>query len=190
MRQEKPKAPRVTVGFLLSQVGGRSAQEFGKLLASLDLAPPDAGILRALALSPGLSQQELAVKLGMHASRLVAMIDALEKRELVTRRPDANDRRVYRLQLSDAGREMLVAIGRAADAHEDVMCAGLSDRERAQLRTLLEKVVVRLGLAPGVHPGYRRLREGCGDEANRRANADSSPATARPKNAWGPVRPE
>jgi DNA-binding MarR family transcriptional regulator len=157
MPKKKLSAPRITVAFLLSQVGARSAQEFGKLLAALELAPPDAGILRLLALAPGLSQQELADRLGMHASRLVAMIDALEKRGLVTRRLDASDRRVYRLELSEAGREILAAIGRAANAHEDVMCAGLSEAERAQLRMLLEKVATRHGLAPGIHPGYRNL---------------------------------
>lgn len=157
MRHKNRQTPGITIAFLLSQVGARSAQEFGKLLASLELAPPDAGILRLLALAPGLSQQELAAKLGMHASRLVAMIDALEERRLVIRRPDASDRRVYRLELSQAGRETLSAIGRAALEHEEVMCAALSQSERTQLRRLLEKIAAGHGLAPGIHPGYRNL---------------------------------
>jgi DNA-binding MarR family transcriptional regulator len=157
MRQRSRPTPRISIAFLLSQVGARSAQEFARLLVPLELAPPEAGILRLLALAPGLSQQELAGKLGMHASRLVAMIDALEERRLVTRRPDTADRRVYRLELSEAGRETLAAIGRAALAHEEVMCAGLSEAERTQLRRLLEKIAARHGLTPGIHPGYRSL---------------------------------
>jgi hypothetical protein len=53
-------------------------------------------ILRILARSPGISQKELAQQLNAHASHLVALIDALEKRERVAREPNPEDRRVMR----------------------------------------------------------------------------------------------
>lgn len=177
MRQKEAHAPRITIAFLLSQVGARSAHEFGKLLSSLDLTPADAGILRLLALTPALSQQELADRLGMHASRLVAIIDALEKKGLLTRKPDASDRRVYRLEVSEAGRETMASIGRAAHIHEEVMCAGLSEAERAQLRALLEKVAAAHGLVPGIHPGYRNL--GTANERPQVRDRKRKPATVR-----------
>jgi DNA-binding MarR family transcriptional regulator len=148
---------RVSTAFLLSQVGARSAQIFGKLLEPLNFTPPDAGILRLLAGSPGLSQQELARRLNMHASRLVAIIDALETRELLRRVTNPDDRRLYSLQLTDLGREALRAIGRVAREHDDAVCAGLSAADRAQLFELLQKLTNGLGLAPGIHPGYRAL---------------------------------
>ena len=43
-----------------------------------DLAPPDAGILRLLRIAAGLSQQQLAAKLQIHPSRLVAILENLE----------------------------------------------------------------------------------------------------------------
>jgi DNA-binding MarR family transcriptional regulator len=147
----------ITVAFLLAQVGARSAQEFAKLLTPLKLTPPDAGILRLLSLSPGISQQQLARRLGMHASRLVAVIDAMEERGLVVREANLSDRRIYALQLSAAGRETLSAIGRVAHTHDEAICAGLSEAERGQLAGLLEKLAARHGLAPGIHPGYRSL---------------------------------
>jgi DNA-binding MarR family transcriptional regulator len=175
MRSEKSEKGRPTVAFLLAQVGGRAAQEFGRLLEPLRFAPPDAGILRLLSLSPGLSQQELANRLGMHASRLVAILDGLEERGLVARKALAEDRRVYSLELTESGRDALRAIGRAAQAHEEAMCAGLSEPERAELRTLLEKIGAQQRLAPGVHPGYKTLRkgEGCGPDTRRRTRDGS-----------------
>ncbi len=157
MTSRKPEGSRLTVAFLLSQVGGRSAQEFARLLEPLKLAPSDAGILRLLGLEPGISQQELARRLGMYPSRLVAMIDALEERGLVARREHASDRRTHALELSGAGREALRAVATAAKAHEGVMCDGLSEVERAQIGVLLGKIAARHGLAEGVHPGYRTL---------------------------------
>jgi DNA-binding MarR family transcriptional regulator len=147
----------IPVAFLLTQVGSGAARRFAKTLEPLNFAPPDAGILRLLARLPGLSQRELAAQLDMHASRLVGVIDALEKRGLVAREPNATDRRVYSLNLTDAGREALGAIGAASRAHNEDICADLSETEREQLGAALEKIAARLGLRPGIHPGYRDL---------------------------------
>jgi DNA-binding MarR family transcriptional regulator len=145
------------VAFLLSQVGGRSAQEFARLLAPLKLTPADAGILRLLRHSEGISQQNLAKALNMHASRLVALIDALESDGLVVREPHATDRRLYSLKLTSKGTEVLRSIGDLARQHNELMCAGLSAAECAQLESLLQKIAQRQGLIPGVHPGYKDI---------------------------------
>lgn len=158
MSSRKPETPPISVALMLAQVGGRAAQEFAKALSPLGLTPPDASILRLLSLSPGISQQELARRLGMHASRLVAVIDAMEERGLVAREANLSDRRLYSLQLSEAGRATLSAIARIARQHDERFCAALSEDERSQLRGLLEKLATKHGLAPGIHPGYRTLR--------------------------------
>jgi len=154
VQHEKSHDP---VAFLLSQLGSRSAQVFANMLKPLGLSPPDAGILRLLGHSPGISQQELAGRLGMHASRLVSFIDAMEERGLVARQANESDRRIYSLQLTRAGREMLEAIGRVARAHDEAICAPLSEEERVQLGGLLKKLAQGHGLAPGIHPGYQSL---------------------------------
>lgn len=145
------------IGFLLSQVGSRSAQEFARLLDPLKLTPADAGILRLLKRSEGISQQNLARALNMHASRLVALIDALESRGLVVREPNATDRRLYSLKLTSRGNEVLHSIGDLAQQHNEIMSAGLSSAERAQLESLLQKIAEKRGLIPGVHPGYSEI---------------------------------
>jgi DNA-binding MarR family transcriptional regulator len=161
------------VAFLLSQVGGRSAQEFARLLTPLKLTPADAGILRLLRHSEGISQQNLAKTLGMHASRLVALIDALESRGLLVRELHATDRRLYSLKLTSKGNDVLHSIGDLARQHNDLMCAGLSSAECVQLESLLQKIAVRQGLIPGVHPGYRDI-----GKARRQTKQTNSPAQA------------
>jgi DNA-binding MarR family transcriptional regulator len=154
---KKPDTIRPRVAFLLAQVGARAAQVFAKALVPLKLAPCDAGILRLLSHSPDISQQELARRLDMHASRLVAVLDNLQERGLVIRNPHPQDRRVYSLQLTDAGSKMLRAIGKIAQDHNEIMSAGLNDAERAQLADLLQRIAARQGLTPGIHPGYKEL---------------------------------
>ncbi len=156
------------IAFLLSQVGSRSAQEFARLLEPLELSPADAGILRLLRQSPGISQQQLAETLGMHASRLVAVIDALESRKLVARAPNPEDRRVYSLRLTDRGADMLAEIGRIALTHNELMCSGLKSSEAEELSTLLQKIAAAQGLTPKVHPGYKDLKPDAGIRRRKR----------------------
>jgi DNA-binding MarR family transcriptional regulator len=144
--------------FLLAQVGAHAAAKFGERLATLRLTPPDAGILRMLGATAGVSQQELSVRLGLHPSRLVAILDELESRGLIERRPNAADRRQYALHLSSKGNETLSEIGRIGREHQDGLCASLSGDEREKLGEMLSRIAEEQGLTPGVHPGYRRMK--------------------------------
>ena len=107
--------------------------------------------------STRMSQQELAGRLGVHASRLVGLVDTLEKRGLVERHSSATDRRMHALHLTEAGHHTLKELGTIAREHDQAMCEGLSSEERTQLLSLLERVAQRQGLAHAVHPGYRTL---------------------------------
>jgi DNA-binding MarR family transcriptional regulator len=144
--------------FLLAQLGSHAAARFAERLQPLDLTPPQAGVLRQLAQGPGISQRALADALGMHAPRLVALIDEMEARGLVERRRDPADRRNYALALTAAGRTALSDVATVARAHEKAMTAALDGEERGQLLALLQRLAEEQGLTPGVHPGFQRLR--------------------------------
>jgi DNA-binding MarR family transcriptional regulator len=146
-----------STAFLLAQVGAHAAAQFGDRMMKLHLTRPHAGILRLIGLSPGLSQQELGRRLSILPSRLVALLDELQERGLIERRPDPQDRRTYALHLTAAGRSATEQIGRIAREHGDAICASLNAEERQQLHALLSRIADQQGLIPGVHPGYRTL---------------------------------
>jgi DNA-binding MarR family transcriptional regulator len=155
--------------FLLAQVGAHAASQFSERLKVLDLTPPDAGILRLLRMESGLSQQALAARLKIHPSRLVAILDSLEKRGFVERRANPEDRRLYSLCLTKGGEEVLARIGKVAREHQEALLSILNNGEREALTATLAKLARHHGLAPGVHPGYRRM----GPQARQRPTADS-----------------
>jgi len=145
------------VAFLLSQLGHRSASVFADLVASIDLTPPHAGILRAIAAEPGRSQQALSGQLGLLPSRVVAYVDELEDRGYVERRRNPNDRRLHALYLTAAGKKVMGKIGELGRQHERLLTAGLDAAQRDTLGQLLRTVAEHQGLTPHVHPGYRML---------------------------------
>jgi DNA-binding MarR family transcriptional regulator len=145
------------LAFLLSQVGAHSSARFAECLAPLEIAPAHVGILGVLRQADGLSQQALGERLGVFPSRLVGLLDELEARKLVERRPNPVDRRSYALYLTAQGREMVQAIDRVSRDHQAALCAALAEPERARLAKLLRRIADQQGLTPGVHPGYRSL---------------------------------
>ncbi|WP_097104490.1 MarR family winged helix-turn-helix transcriptional regulator [Hoeflea halophila] len=88
----------------------RACQVMGLSLARalqpLDIKPPHLDILVNLFRTPGISQQDLADKLLVGRSNLSMLLPQLEKRGLLLRKSDPQDRRVLRLELTDAGTEL------------------------------------------------------------------------------------
>jgi DNA-binding MarR family transcriptional regulator len=146
-----------SAAFLLAQIGSHAAKEFAERLARLSLTPPQAGVLRILQRHSPLSQRELAERLRMHASRLVALMDEMETLGLATREVSEADRRIHTLRITPKGVETLREIGKVAQEHNQILTATLSEAERETLRLLLERIAQSQGLTPGVHPGYRTL---------------------------------
>lgn len=152
------RPPAERVAFLLSQLGAYAAARFAERVAELGLQPSDLGLLRLIAVDQGLSQQALATRLGVAPSRVVALVDALEAKQLVERTRSTRDRRVSELHLSERGRTVMGEMRRIGSAHERDLVRGLSDDERRTLAGLLAKVADEHGLEPDVHPGYRSMR--------------------------------
>jgi DNA-binding MarR family transcriptional regulator len=158
---------RAEPAFLLAQLGAHAASQFAERLKILGLAPSDAGILRLLSMAAGISQQELAGKLNIHPSRLVALLDNLEKHGFLERRANPDDRRLYSLHLTRPGEQALGDIGKVAREHQEALLSALTVEERHTLGSLLLRVADQQGLVRGIHPGYQRLaakRMRAGDE--------------------------
>ncbi|TWT13631.1 MarR family transcriptional regulator [Reyranella sp. CPCC 100927] len=69
-------------------------------------------VLVRVELQPGLSQNELAALLEVEPITVARLVDRLQKRGLVERRPDAKDRRIWRLHLLPAAQPIV------EEAHE------------------------------------------------------------------------
>jgi DNA-binding MarR family transcriptional regulator len=153
------------VAFLLAQLGHHAATQFAEQIAAVDLTPPHAGILRAIASQPGGSQQALSEKLGLLPSRVVAYVDELEDRGYLERRRNPDDRRLHALHLTASGKKLMAKIADLARQHERRITAGLDAEQRTALRDLLAMLADARGLTPHVHPGFRTMGRGGGPRA-------------------------
>ena len=126
---------------LLLQIGfDLVSAHFATTVAELDLAPAQARALHELDLDRPISMRELAERLKSDPSNLTGLIDRLEARGLVERRPDPTDRRIKGLALTPAGarlRERLFALLYSAPPS----VAALSEHDQRGLLDVLQRVV-------------------------------------------------
>lgn len=90
---------------------------------------------------------------------MVALVDELEQRGLVERRPDPDDRRVRALYLTGEGKQTLARGRKLAGEHEAELTRGLGEAERKRLLGLLQKMVDQQAIGHGVHPGLSAAPE-------------------------------
>jgi DNA-binding MarR family transcriptional regulator len=159
LRIEPPvadQAPR-SVGFLLSQLGFFASRGFMEALEPIGIGPREFLLMRFVDASQGRSQQALAERVGVPASRMVALVDHLEEAGLVERRPDPQDRRVRGLYLTRKGRGALERAAKIAIDYETRLCAGIDREERELLIDLLQKLQASQTRLKGVHPGLGQV---------------------------------
>jgi len=145
--------PFRSVGFTISTTGYAIARRFQELLAPLGLHPRELALLQAVARDEGVTQQAIAERMGLFPSRMVALVDGLEKRRLLKRRHNPDDRRARALYLTPKGHQLLGRAFAVAIEQEQLLTSELTDEEREQLLELLARVGIHVGIPPGVHPG-------------------------------------
>ena len=89
---------------------------------------------------PQITQTALAAKMGIERSGLVAIVDELERKGLLTRMAVPTDRRTQALVPTPRGREAYAIALQKVRAHEDLLFSTLTPDEKATLLSLLQKI--------------------------------------------------
>jgi DNA-binding MarR family transcriptional regulator len=127
------------------------AAVWGDLVATLEpfsLRPQHYAALLIITHSPGCRQQDIGEALGLFRSNLVALIDDLTGRGLVTRGVNADDRRSYALTLSEAGAALMPRVNAAHALHGERVATALRGYDPALLLEMLERLAATTPHAP------------------------------------------
>jgi DNA-binding MarR family transcriptional regulator len=129
------------LGYLLKHAQQRLALMNSAALKPHGIDGRELAILLVLADHEQESQQQAAGRLGIDRTTMVAFLDTLESKGLVTRRAHAEDRRKNVVELTETGREVLRNATEAADAAERDFLTPLSPRQGEQLKAALLAVI-------------------------------------------------
>lgn len=130
------------VGYRLRRAQLKVFQQFNQHFSEFELRPAEFSILALVADNPGSTQSEIADALGIKRANFVALINGLEARELIERRPAAGDRRSHALFLTAAGDRLMPAISSAQAQFEAEWVARLGGAAaRDSLLALLDRLL-------------------------------------------------
>lgn len=107
------------------------------------------GVILALAASDGLPAGTLAQKLGVKAPTMTRTIGRMEAQGFVERRPDADDARLTKVYLTEAGRNSVSEIESSAASCDELATRGFSEKDIRSLVRLLKTIEHNLQAADG-----------------------------------------
>ena len=128
--------------FLLARARALGITHANRRFAEVGLKARSYAVLSLAASDIQPNQRELAEFLSLDASQIVAIVDTLERAELVERKPDPGDRRSNVIVATAEGKRVYATAHKAAGEAEAEALAALSEDERVELRRLLAKVAL------------------------------------------------
>jgi len=114
------------------------------MLAEHGLTPHHFGVLLVLDQVGAASQQQLSRAVGVDPRNAVPVIDLLQQRSLVERRPDPADRRRHAVALTPTGQAAIEELRRAGEQVEQRLLDCLTAAERTGLHRMLRKLLTAL----------------------------------------------
>lgn len=140
---DPPPRLRELPSWLAGQVSRRAQELLSDALAREGVRRAHFTVLTSLAQQGPASQAELGRRLWIDRSDLHAIVTELERAGLIERLRDEHDRRRNVVRLTAAGRARLKRLDRIVAEVQEELLAPLSERERGQLRRLLERVLAQ-----------------------------------------------
>jgi MarR family transcriptional regulator for hemolysin len=165
-----------SIGFIVN----RTAKAFVKALDSelhdqVGITVGQWKVIVMLVKNNGLTQKEIADKLGLESPTLIPIIDKMEKEELVIRKVDPSDRRnnrIYRTDKADALWERMV---QCASKVRQVSVKEISDTDLNIMRAALDKIWYNLRAEFNVSSA--NAENNAMDTKDKTSNNISSPVT-------------
>jgi len=140
--------PQLDAGQSVGYLTRYAHRAFAKALAA-ELAPHDIlggqwSVLRVLWEQEGLSQVDLAERMRVEKASLTSVLDAMERRKLIVRSRNSDDRRKVSINLTSYGRGLKAQLLPYGASINRKATRGMSAAEVDQLRGMLARVIRNL----------------------------------------------
>ena len=119
-------------------------EAFDARLKPLDLNLTQASLLAYVAEFGATTQTRLADQLGTGRAAMGTVVDGLERRGFIERHPDPDDRRVWRVDVTDSGRSLAADIASVDAVLRGELRHGIGREERQALSWVLTRLQVNL----------------------------------------------
>jgi DNA-binding MarR family transcriptional regulator len=115
---------------------------------NMDVFPGAAPLILHLGDEDNLTMSELGKRCGLESSTMTPLVDELERRRLISRVRAPEDRRVIRVHLTPAGRDLEPRLRKLLLDLQAVALCDIPDGDIAAMHRVLESILANLGAHP------------------------------------------
>lgn len=128
------------IGVMIRRAQVAVFEDYRQLTRDLDISTAQFAVMRLAHTNPGINQTVMANTLGAEASRMVFIIDDLERRGLVTRLASTVDRRSRAIFLTAQGRKLHKAVSKRVERQNRRMIERLRGDDPGTLLRMLRNL--------------------------------------------------
>lgn len=130
-----------SAGYMTNWAARLFARELERQLASTGIASAYMPVLFALSDGGTLTQKQLAERAAVEQPTMAMTLKRMERDAMITRNPDPQDKRSALIRLTPRALGKVDTVQTMVDDINTIAFTGLADTEKAQLMTLLGKVI-------------------------------------------------
>lgn len=136
----------LSFGYIVNRAAHRLEYELLQALKKngYDITPQQWAVLNRLWDHDGLSQAEIADVTFKDRPVITRIVDILERKGVIVRRPDEQDRRIVRVYLTEKGRDYQGMLVPLAEGLLERGRSGITDEELKCMTITLQKIIVNL----------------------------------------------
>ena len=128
------------ISHILKEISRQGRLYRDKRLEPLGISSRHGMYLREIGAAPGISQEQLAGRIGINKSNVARQVASLEEEGYIQRRACGMDKRSLRLHLTQKAEAILPNILEVMDAWEQLLVEGLTEAEKTALETMLLRI--------------------------------------------------
>lgn len=129
-----------SLGFIINRTNQKLSNYLTRRFKPYDITPEQWGLLNRLWEKDGVSQKELSETTVKDQTTVTRILDKLERKGLVKRQTNPDDRRIFLIFLTDEGRSLEDKLVPIAYEVLDEALQGLTQEEVQQMKVLLNKI--------------------------------------------------
>ncbi len=128
------------INFLLTGAQHRVFQELKKELEQYDLTPIQYGVLKCIWQLDLHTPKEIAEYLSIENSTISGILDRMEKKGLIERKIDREDRRFVYIDLTKAGKDLEDPVNKTIEDFNTEVLSIFTEKEASALRDMLRRL--------------------------------------------------
>lgn len=129
------------IGYLIHLLNQYKDKLLSEYLEPLAITPQQFKTIKALKIRGPVSCSTLSQLLATDQGAMTRLLDRLEKKELLHRIRDVDDRRRVTIELTPKGHQICADLPDLLTQTENTLCAGLTSTQRTELKTLILRIL-------------------------------------------------